>query len=239
MPDAQSQPDRDRVQCQTTRRFLTAVDGLVECSWCERREIYRRLEPRDEAWLYVQTAISRCREEFAIPDDGQPTEIWLGDHPEKVYEAALGQHNLYLARDSDRWQQMYSGAHEAFHRVCSSQTNQSDWADEMFAVLYSLAFLDWLQETSHAAANRSHLVEQAMRCSLEQFLAIGSEPNPDGTYGRAYLVGMQLIGAVGWDRLRPLALMRRPDGTCDVETWLEFLGQRDAEVVAPIIGLAG
>jgi hypothetical protein len=33
--------------------------------------------------------------------------------------------------------------------------------------------------------------------------------------------------------------MRRPDGTCDVEAWLEFLGRRDAHVVAPIIGLDG
>jgi hypothetical protein len=176
--------------------------------------------------------MAMCRGEFEVADDGLSTEIWLGSGPETVFEAGAGGYNIYLGRGSDRWQFMYSGAHEAFHRVCGEGKNRSDWADEMFAVHFSLIYLERIGETDHAERNRRHLVEQAARCSVEELFRLGEGVEPVGIYGRAYLVGLEIVEAVGWEALRPLATMRRSDGRCDVETWLATLGPRRAATEA-------
>jgi hypothetical protein len=176
-----------------------------------------------------------CRAEFNVPCDALPTLVWLGEVPETVFEAHLNRYNIYLARDSDRWQFMYSGSHEAFHRVCSGQVGYH-WADEMFAVLFSLLYLTRINEVTHAARNRARHVELAENFSSREMFAGAGNPLSPEFYGRAYVVGQALVERVGWDTLKPLAVMRTAEGNPDVDQWLDTLPAESRENVRSILG---
>jgi hypothetical protein len=134
-----------------------------------------------------------CRAEFGVFDDGLEAVVWRGDYPETVFEQHLNRFNIYLARESDRWQLMYSGAHEASHRACSGGKNKTHWADELFAVHFSLLFLGRIGEVTYADRNRVQMGEQGKGCSVADMLATVDRPLPDGLYGRVYLVSQELI----------------------------------------------
>jgi hypothetical protein len=215
----------NQVQCQRTRLFipLSPSDSLAICPWCKEQETYRRLGPEHEAWSHVVFATHICRAEFGIADDGREVAIWLGEGPETVFERHLDRYNIYLGRDSDRWQFMYSGAHEAFHRVCGEGKNSSHWLDEMFAVMFSLLYLEFIGEAEHAERNRVGLIEQSELLSRSSMFAVTEGPLPDGLYGQAYVTGEELREKVGWDAMRLLAVTRTPEGHPDVEERLNSL----------------
>lgn len=226
-----------QVQCQRTRRFVpvTPLESAAVCPWCDEHETYQRLEPEHEASQHVQRAIQMCRIEFGIPDDGCEAVVWLGDHPETVFESHLDRHNIYLDRDSDRWQLMYSGSHEAFHRVCGERKNAMHWADEMFAVLFSLLYLERIGEIAHADKNRIGLINGAQRISRQEMLAVAQGPLPDGFYGQAYLLGEELRQIVGWETLKDLATLRTAEGFPDVEVWIASLTTGVREKAARLV----
>jgi hypothetical protein len=208
---------------------------MVVCPWCNEHETYQRLEADHEAWHHVRLATEMCREEFDVADDGREAAVWLGDRPETVFEEHLDRHNIYLGRDSDRWQLMYSGSHEIFHRVCSGGKNALHWVDEMFAVLFSLLFLERIGETVHAERNRIGLIEDAQLISREELLATVRGPLPDGFYGRAYVLGEELRRIVGWQTLKRLAGLRSADGFPDVGSWLTSLAPADRDTVDDLL----
>ena len=226
-----------QVQCQRTRRFIpvTPSEPAAVCPWCDERETYLRLDPEHEAWQHVQCAIQMCRIEFGIPDDGGDAVVWLGDHPETVFERHLDRHNIYLGRRSDRWQLMYSGSHEAFHRVCGERKNAMHWVDEMFAVLFSLLYLERIGEVEHADRNRNQLIEDAPLVSRQEMLAVTQCPLPNGLYGRAYLLGEELKQIVGWEVLKGLAVSRTTEGFPDVEAWIASLAPEVREKATPLV----
>jgi hypothetical protein len=157
-----------------------SADGQTwVCPRCPDHETYIRLGTGDIPKRFVDIATAMCRKEFGVEDDGLSTVVWLGERPESVFEKALDAYHIYLSRNSDKWQLMYSGAHEAFHRVCTPPES-FHWAHEMLAVHFSLTFLDRIYESAHAAGNRRSLSHEATRCSLEQLLASNSVPFPDG-----------------------------------------------------------
>jgi hypothetical protein len=229
--------DWRQVQCQQTRRYIpmNPGDATVTCPWCDEGETYQRLGSEHEAWHHVRLATQICRVEFGVPADGLDAVVWLGESPETVFEKHLNQYNIYLGRRSDRWQCMYSGSHEAFHRVCSGGKNASHWVDEMFAVMFSLLYLERIGEVRHADRNRIGLVEQASLICRERMLGVVSGPLPDGLYGQAYVVGDELREAVGWTALKSLAVTRTPDGAPDIESWLELLPPESRAAAAQII----
>src|SRR4051794_25397548 len=229
--------DWRQAQCQQTRRYIPMNPGAttVICPWCEERETYQRLGPEHEAWHHVRLATQICRVEFGVPADGLDAVVWLGDSPETVYEEHLSRYNIYLGRRSDRWQCMYSGSHEAFHRVCSKGKNASHWVDEMFAVMFSLLYLERIGEASHADGNRTDLVEQASLISCPEMLEVVGGSLPDGLYGRAYLVGEELRQLVGWPALKVLAVTRTRDGVPNIEAWLASLSEAARLAAAPIV----
>ncbi len=208
---------------------------MVVCPWCNKHETYQRLDADHEAWHYVRLATEMCREEFDIADDGREAVVWLGDRPETVFEEHLDRHNIYLGRDSDRWQLMYSGSHEAFHRVCSGRKNALHWADEMFAVLFSLLFLERIGEAAHVERNRIGLIEDAPGISREELLATVRGPLSDGFYGQAYVLGEELRGITGWTTLKRLAVLRSADGFPDVGGWLASLATADRAAVGGLL----
>jgi hypothetical protein len=226
-----------QVQCQRTRRFIpvTPLEPTAVCPWCDEHETYLRLDAKHEAWQHVQRAIQMCRIEFGIPDDGHEAVVWLGDHPEAVFEKHLDRHNIYLGRDSDRWQFMYSGSHESFHRVCGGRKNAMHWADEMFAVLFSLLYLERIGETTHADKNRIGLIKGAQCISRQKMLNVTQGPLPGGFYGQAYLLGEELRQIVGWETLRDLATLRTAEGFPDVEAWIDSLAVEVREKVARLV----
>jgi hypothetical protein len=208
---------------------------MVVCPWCNEHETYQRLDADHEAWHHVRLATEMCREEFDIADDGREAVVWLGDRPETVFEEHLDRHNIYLGRDSDRWQLMYSGSHEAFHRVCSERKNALHWADEMFAVLFSLLFLERIGEAAHVERNRIGLIEDAPGISREELLATARGPVSDGFYGQAYVLGEELRGITGWTTLKRLAVLRSADGFPDVGGWLASLATADRAAVGGLL----
>jgi hypothetical protein len=181
----------------------------------------------------VEGAMLMCREEFGVKEDDLGTAVWLGEGPETVLEAHLNRCNIYLGRNSDPLQIMYSGAHEAFHRVCSPRIGRH-WADEMFAVLFSLHYLDRIGRKAHANANRRELLAEAEQCSTEAMFALDG-PCPDGLYGRVYVLGMSLLDCVGWDRLKSLAVTKQADERMDVAAWLSSLSVEEREKVQPLL----
>jgi hypothetical protein len=164
-----------------------------------------------------------CRSEFDISDDGREAHVWLGDRAETVFESHLDRFNIYLGRDSYRWQFMYSGWHEAFHRVCGGRKNSAHWADEMFAVMFSLLYLEHIGEAEHADRNRAGLVKEAERISRSEMLTVIGGRLPEGLYGQAYLAGEELRQIPGWDAMKSLAVLRTSEGFPDVTKWLTSL----------------
>jgi hypothetical protein len=176
-----------------------------------------------------------CREEFNVPDDGREAAVWLGDRPETVFEKHLDRHNIYLGRNSDRWQLMYSGSHEAFHRVCGERKNSIHWADEMFAVMFSLLYLDRIGEIAHADRNRVGLIENAPQISRQEMLTTTHGPLSDGFYGQAYLFGEELRHVVGWEALKNLAVSRTAEGFPDIGKWVASLPPQAREKAVRLV----
>jgi hypothetical protein len=163
-----------------------------------------------------------CRTEFGVPDDGYPTVVWLGEEPEAVFEEDLGAYHVYLWRDATPVQALYQAAHESFHRVCTP-TGSFHWVHEMLAVHFSLLVLDRVGQHAYATAARVRLTSEAEQCSLARMRGLSGLPYPVGLYGRAYVAGGELIEAVGWDKLRHLALARDEAGRPCIDTWLDSL----------------
>jgi hypothetical protein len=178
--------------------------------------------------------MAMCREEFGVVDDCFETVAWLGNGPETVYEAHLDRVNVYFGRRSGPLQVRYSGAHEAFHRVCNPRVG-AHWADEMFAVLFSLMYLDRTGHEEHANLNReTDLLPEAAECTTEEMFALDGEC-PPGLYGRVFLLGTALEELIGWDRLKTLATTKGPDGRMDVAAWLDGLTEDERRTVAPLL----
>jgi hypothetical protein len=203
------------------------------CPYCPEQETYQRLPVGHFARSVVEGAMQMCRDEFEVESDGLGTAMWMGNRPETVFEAHLNRCNIYIGRNSDPWQIMYSGSHEAFHRVCSPCTGRH-WADEMFAVLFSLLYLARIGQEAHAERNRQGLLTEAERCSIETMFALDG-PCPDGLYGRVYVLGQALIDVIGWNHLKTLATTKGADGRMDVQVWLASLPDEDQDKVRPLL----
>ena len=226
------------VQCQRTRFYLSkpAEDGRTfVCDRCPGHETYRRAERGDQPHDVVGLATATCRVEFSGPDDGYPTVVWLGEESETVFEKDLGAYHVYLGRDATPVQALYQAAHESFHRVCTP-TGSFHWAHEMLAVHFSLLFLDRVGQHAYAATTRARLTSEAAQCSLDRMLDLAGLPYPLGLYGRAYVVGSELVEAVGWDRSRLLALVRSGAGRPCVNTWLGSLATPERTQAERVLG---
>jgi hypothetical protein len=104
----------------------------------------------------------------------------------------------------------------------------------MFAVLFSLIYLDRIGQEAHADINRRCLVAEAEACSTEAMFAL-SGPCPEGLYGRAYVLGSSLTDCVGWERLKTLAVTKGADGRMDLAGWLSSLSAEDRKKVLPFL----
>jgi hypothetical protein len=67
--------------------------------------------------------------------------------------------------------------------------------------------------------------------------AFAGEAYPDGTYGRALLVGLELDALLGWDAVRALARPGSAAQCMDLDAWLDTLAPEDAERARAVVGL--
>jgi hypothetical protein len=105
----------------------------------------------------------------------------------------------------------------------------------MFAVLFSLLFLERIGEAAHVERNRIGLIEDAPGISREELLATVRGPLSDGFYGQAYVLGEELRGITGWTTLKRLAVLRSADGFPDVGGWLASLATADRAAVGGLL----
>lgn len=218
-----------RVQCQRTRIYLGPAEqgrgGLWTCSRCDDAETYHLADPVGDRWLieYLNTAVAEVRALVDRNADSQATRVWFGESPETVFEESQDAWHIYLARDANDLQHRFSGAHEAFHRVCSSNRSAGHWADEMLAVHFSLSHLRRTGFTTHAELNEKDLEQRADALPIEDLLKSTSLPLPEGLYGRAYVLGKDLAGAIGRPRLYELVDHYGDHGKPDIDAWLRAL----------------
>jgi hypothetical protein len=183
----------------------------------------------------IDDAIQFARLSFGKADDGVATRLWLGDGPETIYEKDQAAVHIYLGRDSNWLQIVYSGAHEAFHRACSPCIGSNFWVDEMLAVDFSLQYLRAVGLGSHADLNEISLRSSAARRSVREVVS-GQLDWLDGGYGRAFLICEELTVALGRSTVATLPSYCRLGGEPAFLPWRDSLSLEDRQKLDAIIG---
>jgi hypothetical protein len=143
-----------------------------------------------------------------------------------------------------RSQVLYQAAHEAVHAACTAGL-AGGWPDEMFAVWFAVRVMGRLRP-EYAHNTVSKLVAAAQGMTIEELVAydflgyIGTPDRDIAMYGRAYVLGLDLEGALGWEAVRTLVSQQPPDEPIDVARWLQGLTtQQHRELEAVGFPLAG
>ena len=227
------------VQCQRTRHYISFAyrhaGGVWHCPHCADGETYSQAELVDsDISRLVDDAVRFARLCYRKADDGVTTRLWLGDRPETVFEKEQGAVHIYLGRGSNWLQYAYSGAHEAFHRVCSPCLGNGTWADEMLAVDFSLRYLRAIGLEDHADLNEAALRASAERRSVTEVVS-GSTDWDDGGYGRAFLICEELIAALGRSKITKLPSYCGLGGEPAFPAWRDSLSIEDRQKLDAII----
>lgn len=212
-------------RCQRTFRRLSGDSTWRwTCPFCPDAEGYEAVA--DAGLLaYANAAQAFCERQFGPPPDAaRPTTLLLGARPECVLEEGDRRYVVYLQAGSDEHQLRLQIGHEMFHRVCS-RGRVFDWTHEMLACVVSVRLL-----RRHGLSDYAHRTETLYRHEAAQLslLALRSvdlwttSTYPAGFYGRAYVTGAALAGAVGWDWLRTLPGSAAPAAPV-MDAWLAGL----------------
>jgi hypothetical protein len=162
--------------------------------------------------------------------------LW-GLRPECVYEPTDRRYEIYLATGSDPWQARLQMGHEIFHRV-AGEGNVFHWTHEMLACLFSVRLLKRSGLTEYAEQITAQYVAEAEQCPMSTLL--NADPwrdaaYPAGYYGRAFVTGLALQGAVGYAALCRLARARSRAGEPDVAVWSESLSPMEQNGVRGVL----
>lgn len=201
---------------------------------------------------YFEHCVTICADQFrqresALP---QPFRVLLGETgPEYRMESGGGTPSIILNPDSDEWQMRVDAGHEVFHWLrtpADAYPGVFHWTHEMLANEISLRCLRTWEATwrpghaprdygpvQHAQKFEAWLEAKASEVSLELMLTtrLQSGVPYKSVYGRAFLTGRLLQKAVGWERLKPLAV-REPD----VRGWLEALPSKLNHAAIDVLG---
>ena len=219
-------------RCQQTFRRLTEAQtvpgsGLArwKCSFCPEAEVYETIRSPD-LLEYARQAQEFCVRDFGNPSDtGWPTLLLLGIRPECVREPNERRYDIYLQRDSDPYQLRLQIGHEIFHRVCS-QGKVFHWTHEMLACLVSVRLLrrggfeEYADQTEQDYQQRAKGLSHEEMTTTDRWSRGGTEVYTPNLYGRAYVTGLALQKAVGWNHLTRLTRFLTRNGTPDTHTWL-------------------
>jgi hypothetical protein len=149
---------------------------------------------------------------------------------------AKGRPRIIVARgDADWWRIRYQIAHEVFHWLCGPRVFH--WTHEFFAVETAIRAMASIGELDYARRAMAGLREEADVTPLGVMLV---SPLPDvelpGLYGRAWVTGRELTGAVGWVRMKLVADCFDGDGKPDVVGWVRSLPAREQSRVEAVLG---
>lgn len=145
---------------------------------------------------------------------------------------------IYLSEGADWHQARYQLGHEVTHSVLLPNHTAFEWVQEMFAEHVSIRALIELGEQEYAEIAFAQLCQEAQAVTLttEQMLAADLETNePEGIYPKTFLVGLELIEAVSWEQLKPLARTFDAQGKHDVRAWLDSLDPEDQAAASRVL----
>jgi len=124
-----------------------------------------------------------------------------------------------------------------FHWACSGG-DTFHWTHEMLAVETALRAMREIGEHDYARRAVDGLVEEADALSLPTMLTTPVVPGPlPGLYGGAWMTGVYLREAVGWERLKLLAKSFDADGKPDVGGWVGSLTAGERASVEAVLGV--
>jgi hypothetical protein len=164
-----------------------------------------------------------------------PPLVEWGKRPE-FRAVTAGKSTIFVARGSDWWRIRYQIAHEVFHWLCGPRVFH--WTHEFFAVETAIRAMAAIGEVDYARRTMAGLRESADLTTLSEMLV---SPLPDvdlpGLYGRAWVTGRQLTGAVGWLRMKLLADCFDADGRPDVVGWMRSFPDEEQGKLEAILGV--
>lgn len=145
---------------------------------------------------------------------------------------------IYLSQGADWHQARYQLGHEVTHAVLIPNHTAFEWVQEMFAEHVSIRALIELGEQAYAEVAISQRYQEAQEVTLttEQMLAADLETSElEGIYPKTFMVGLELIEAVGWELLKPLARTFDARGKHDVQAWLASLDPTKQEAARHVL----
>ncbi len=227
-------------RCQRTFRYLG--DGQDSATWvcshCGEQEAYIAIRDPD-LLAYAAFAQRICGADFGEPSDADcPVFLWRGIRPECVYEPVDGCYEIYLKVNSDPLTTWLQLGHEIFHRV-AGEGRVFHWTHEMFACLISVRLLNQRGFTEYADLVTERYQAESRLCSFTQLVRAdpwSGASYPDGYYGRAFVVGIELCQAVGYRALCLLARLLNHAAVPDVPAWLESLPLTERNAAKFVLG---
>ncbi len=173
--------------------------------------------------------------EFGKEPRDPPLLEW-GAGPEFRADTADGKPRIFVAREgADWWRIRYQIAHEVFHWLCGPRIFH--WTHEFFAVETAIRAMAAIGELDYARRTMEGLRKNAGLTPLGAMLV---SPLPDqsllGLYGRAWVTGRELTGAVGWVHMKKLANCFDADGKPDVVGWMRSAPSVEGVKLEAILG---
>lgn len=224
-------PDDLRPMCLRTHRFLLPEEEIEPGVWrchgrldCPGGHDYRLAGGDDEARAIVDRALSYARTRFEA-ELSQPIVVWHSPGADELPESttgSAGEHAIYLSHSTPE-QGAYQASHEVFHTLFTP-VDTHHWTHEMLAVVFSLDFLAAEGFADYRVSTIDGLDRASAALRLDDLVAVVGIPYPRGTYGRASVIGRQLVGLVGSDRFFELRdSWVAGTGSPEYDGWVEAL----------------
>jgi hypothetical protein len=191
----------------------------------------------DEVDAFAAEQSQSIANEFGLAVVTAPPQLEWGDEPEFRPITADGDPRIFVKRcGADWWRIRYQIAHELFHWLCTP-AGVFHWTHEQLAVETAVQSMEAIGEHDYARRETKRLTSEAARLPLSTMLVTPfREVYPPGLYGRAWVTGRELIGAVGWKRVKPLAQSFDHHGKPDVADWVAALAQTERSAVEGVLG---
>jgi len=191
----------------------------------------------DEVDAFAADQSQSIANEFGLAVVTAPPQLEWGDEPEFRPITADGDPRIFVRRrGADWWRIRYQIAHELFHWLCTP-AGVFHWTHELLAVETAVRAMEAIGEHDYARRETERLASEAARLPLSTMLVTPfGEVYPPGLYGRAWVTGRELIGAVGWERVKPLAHSFDDHGNPDIAGWVAALSHTERNAVERVLG---
>jgi hypothetical protein len=191
---------------------------------------------------FADHRLRRTAEEFDLDREGWPSQFMLywhaGRSGRRIIPGDPPGCLIYLQEGADWHQAHYLLGHEITHAVLLPDRTAFDWVQEMFAQHCSIRGLLELGEQAYAKLAIDQLHKEAANSELttEAMLVLDLEAEDvPGIYPKSFEVGAELIEAVSWAKMKPLARMFNEQGKHDVPGWVNSLDPEDQKAAEGVL----